>query len=162
MVLSEFCIVLIKKEQSILATSLELKSLADERISEAEILSGNAKHEGVFYLAGYAIEFALKAVTCKRLGVEIYDKEVDNAAKGLSQKALNAFMTHNLTDLLTLSGLKVKFELDKATNSGLTKAWSELSRWNEQRRYDSGCSEVVANNFLRSSNTLLTWIKQHW
>lgn len=145
-----------------MATSLELKSLADERISEAEILSANAKHEGVFYLAGYAIEFALKAVICNRLDSEIFDKQVHSDRKGISQKAMNAFMTHNLKDLLTLAGLKRQLEIDRLIDGSLAGAWSDVSNWNEQRRYDSGCSGVIACEFLSNSKIILIWIKQHW
>ena len=153
---------MIKKEQLILATSLELKSLADERISEAEILSANAKHEGVFYLAGYAIEFALKVVICERLDAEIFDKSLDGSQRYISQKALNAFMTHNLKDLLTLSGLRRQLEKDKKNNDDLVAAWSEVANWSEERRYDFGCTERAACDFLNDSKILLAWIRQYW
>lgn len=129
---------------------------------EAEILLGNSKHEGVFYLAGYAIEFALKAVICLRLDVEMYDQSSKSNQKDISPKVSNAFLTHNLRDLLILSGLKRQLEREQTIDPNFATAWSEVSLWNEQRRYDSGCTEQVANAFLSDAKTLLAWISNYW
>ena len=145
-----------------MATALQLKALANERITEAEILLGNSKHEGVFYLAGYAVEFALKAVICVRLDIEIYDQSSKSNPKDVSAKVYGAFLTHNLRDLLILSGLKRQLEKEQIIDPNFATAWSEVSLWNEQRRYDSGCTEKVANGFLSDAKTLLAWISKYW
>ncbi|MCF0063292.1 hypothetical protein MUK70_10055 [Dyadobacter chenwenxiniae] len=145
-----------------MATALQLKTLANERILEAEVLLENSKHAGVFYLAGYAIEFALKAVICSRLDVEMFDQSRNSNQKDISPKVSSAFLTHNLTDLLILSGLKREFNIKKISDSGFAAAWSEVSQWSEQRRYDFGCTEQAANDFLSHSKTLLAWIRNHW
>ncbi|MCF2488138.1 hypothetical protein [Dyadobacter sp. CY347] len=145
-----------------MATALQLKKLAHERISEAEILLSNSKREGVFYLAGYAIEFALKAVICVRLDVEMYDQSGKSNQKEISPKVYSAFFTHNLKDLLILSGLKHQLEKELRIDPNFASAWSEVSLWNEQRRYDSGCTEQVANGFYNDAKTLLAWISNYW
>ena len=145
-----------------MATALQLKTLAGERILEAEVLSLNSKYAGVFYLAGYAIEFALKAVICARLDVEMFEQPGDSNQKEISPKISSAFLTHNLKDLLILSGLRREFKMKKLSDPGFAAAWSEVSQWSEQRRYDSGCTEQAANEFLTHSKILLSWIRNHW
>ena len=49
--------------------------LALERLQDAECLIANGRVGGAFYIGGYAIELALKAVVCKKLGVEMFNKE---------------------------------------------------------------------------------------
>ncbi|MDB5548821.1 MAG: hypothetical protein JWR73_3204 [Tardiphaga sp.] len=51
------------------------RELADERLTEAQLLLANDRPSGAYYLAGYAIEFALKAKIATRfLANEIPDK----------------------------------------------------------------------------------------
>lgn len=43
--------------------------MAEKRLEEAQLLYENKYYDAAYYLSGYAIEFALKAVICKRLNV---------------------------------------------------------------------------------------------
>lgn len=47
----------------------EIKDLAKQRLTEAEILLKNGMCDGAFYLAGYSVELTLKAKICERLGI---------------------------------------------------------------------------------------------
>lgn len=48
-------------------TRTEFRELADQRLDEAKALLDLGKWAGAFYLAGYAVELALKACIIKRL-----------------------------------------------------------------------------------------------
>ena len=46
---------------------VELETLSETRIREAELLFNDDKFGGAYYLAGYSIECALKACICKQV-----------------------------------------------------------------------------------------------
>ena len=50
-----------------MATRQELKDLAELRLQEAEALFAAGLFDGAAYLAGYVVEFALKARICRVL-----------------------------------------------------------------------------------------------
>lgn len=109
----------------------EIRSLARQRLSEAEILYQNGKYDGAFYLAGYSVELTLKAKICERLGIpNLFDETHSdtNSIKGISE-IRKTLKTHNLFTLLIFSGLKVKFDNDKATRIDLAKAISFSTKW---------------------------------
>lgn len=95
-------------------------------------------YDGAFYLAGYSVELMLKAKICERLGIPNLFDESDktaNAIEGIGE-IRKAVKTHNLFTLLIFSGLKVKFDNDKAANKTLAKTNSLLfSAWDESARY---------------------------
>jgi HEPN domain-containing protein len=45
----------------------DLQRLARTRLSEARVLLSAKKYDGAYYLAGYAIEFALKSCVAKQV-----------------------------------------------------------------------------------------------
>lgn len=145
----------------------EIVKLAWQRVHEAEILYSNNMHDGAFYLAGYSVELMLKAKICDRLGIPNLFDESDktaNAIEGIGE-IRKAVKTHNLFTLLIFSGLKVKFDNDKATNKTLAKTNSLLfSAWDESARYKP-CGHFkptdVNNliNLLKDKNGILKWIE---
>ncbi|MFA6916136.1 MAG: hypothetical protein WC222_07045 [Parachlamydiales bacterium] len=94
--------------------SLELdrdkaKYLSNSRLEEAKILLNENRFSGAYYLAGYSIELGLKSVICKAFKSEtIPDK-----------KFVVSLHSHNLVDLMNLSGLKIEFEKAKKINPQL-------------------------------------------
>ncbi|MCF0048852.1 HEPN domain-containing protein [Dyadobacter sp. LJ53] len=130
--------------------------LALARLSEATALHECGFYDGAYYLSGYAVEFALKAAICKNLNTDIFVKYA------VSGNILKAFQIHDLSDLAVLAGLKQELIvlIDGSTEFNIT--WSLVSNWNEQRRYQFGCSEQTAKIFINSVNIVMSWIKQHW
>ena len=139
-----------------MVSALELRTLAIARLEEATALYTKGYYEGTYYLGGYAIEFALKAVICKLLKVELFETGV------VSGNVLKAFQTHDLSDLTALAGLKPELQALIQVNHSLNKAWSKVSQWTEPRRYDFGCTSQTAKLFLNSVKIVLRWIEQHW
>jgi hypothetical protein len=110
---------------------------------------------------GYAVELALKAVICKTL-------EIDNLFDGNFTQAKN-FKTHNLSDLLVLSGLYTKIENEKLQNSPFFNQWSNVqSAWSERLRYQSvgttnrTDAERLLNAIDHPSQGVLQWIQKYW
>jgi hypothetical protein len=152
-----------------MTTPEEIKKLAWLRLDEAKILFENGKCDGSFYLAGYSVELMLKAKICERLGIpNLYD-EADKSTNSISGigELRKTLKTHNLNLLLIISGLKNKFDQDKAKNKTLAKSNSLLfSNWDENARYKP-CGHMkdkdveIFINLLSDSNGILKWIEQN-
>ncbi len=147
----------------------EINDLAEQRLKEAEILYNNEMYDGAYYLAGYSVELKLKGKICERLGIpNLYDESDSNtnSIKGI-RDIRKTLKTHNLFTLLIFSGLKNKFDNEKATNIDLAKANSLLfNAWDENARYrpcghmrDRDVENLI--NLLSHSNGLLKWIEQN-
>ncbi len=133
------------------------------RLKEAYILLESGCPDGAYYLGGYALELALKAVVCKNLDVE--DLFAENNT--YPRESIRVLKVHDLSRLLLFSGLNEKHKSEKSANLEFSTNWSNVEKWNESARYYNGvynASEV--NIFLNSiddpTNGILTWIKTHW
>ena len=135
----------------------QLKQLAHYRLDEARLFYTNDYYQGAYYLAGYAAEFSLKALICKRLGVEVF---VGGSGLAEVSKALH---THHLPTLLVFAGLFPTLQDEKINNENLFKDWSKVSEWNEQRRYEPlECSQQTVNNFINATERVMQWILRHY
>ena len=76
--------------------------LAELRLSEARLLAHGGHPSGAYYLAGYAIECALKAY----IAAQLRENEIPDRA------FVNDIYTHDLRKLIRLAGLEA--ELDRA------------------------------------------------
>ena len=79
------------------------------RRREASALLTAGQYHGAYYLAGYAVECALKACVAKQ--VRRYDFP--------DRKLANEVYTHDLEKLMKLSGLAPELEKEMATNKPL-------------------------------------------
>lgn len=145
---------------SLLATGVELQAMAKHRLQESELLYKEGFWSGANYLAGYAIEFGLKAVVCKKLGVDVF--ESNNVKGNASGKLMQAFQIHDIPALVLLSGLHPEMEAKKLAEVDFEKAWSTVSNWTEQRRYEFSCRQATAATFIKRVKELLSWIETHW
>lgn len=92
--------------------------------------------------------------------------KIQNNIKDISE-IRKALKTHSLFTLLIFSGLKIKFEDDKATNKELAKANSLLfNSWDENARYkpcghmkDQDVEKLI--DVLKAQNGLLKWIESN-
>jgi len=134
----------------------DLQQLAELRIKEARILLGGASYSGAYYLAGYAIECALKACIAKRT------KENDFPDKDF----VNRSWTHDLEKLLNLAELKDRLEADKKSNKDLDTFWAVVVNWEEDKRYELGITEEEAKSLCDAisdpANGVLQWLKKSW
>ncbi|WP_165069839.1 HEPN domain-containing protein [Paludisphaera rhizosphaerae] len=139
----------------------DLQQLAEDRVLGAEALLSAARWSGAYYLAGYAIECALKACIARRTKeFDFYDPEI----------AKKVF-THHLPTLLNLAKLEKQLEQDSqmiiAGSSGLllTENWSALKDWNERKRYEQTVEAVAHAIYDAVADPVagvLPWIKQYW
>ena len=132
----------------------DLQALSRLRLKEARLLLKHRQFEGAYYLTGYAIECALKAVIAKRTAkYDFPDKELSK----------NCFV-HNLESLRKLSGMENQFRTDIKTNPGLEANWAIVKDWTEQSRYRKSIPATMAQDMYSASASkggVLFWIKNY-
>jgi HEPN domain-containing protein len=87
----------------------ELQLIAETRLQESRALLAAGFPDGAYYLAGYAVECALKACIAKRT------QEHDFPDK----KLVNDSHTHDLGKLITLAKLNVDLQAEMLTNPAM-------------------------------------------
>ena len=126
------------------------RQLAELRLTEAKLLYANGLASGAYYLAGYAVECALKAVIAAGFRAnEIPDKS-----------RVNNIYTYNLKDLLNLAGLKSSLENDMNEVSELRESWATISKWSEHARYEIWTSDAATTMLeaVGADKGLLQWL----
>ena len=103
----------------------ELQSLAEARLKDAQTLFDHGRFDGAYYLAGYAIECALKACIAKKT------KRHDFPDKDFAHNVY----THDVSTLLRLSGLESELRSQFRTEPKLEARWGVVKGWNEKSRY---------------------------
>lgn len=132
----------------------DFQALAQVRLQEAESLLHAGLPSGAYYLAGYAIECALKACVARQT------KQYDFPDK----KIVVPSYTHNLNTLIGLAGLRLQFN-QAMGQSGFSANWSTVKDWSEEARYDTGISAQMAQDLLDAiagQHGVLQWVQQHW
>lgn len=138
-------------------TQLDLQTIAETRLQEAQILLDSGFYNGAAYLLGYVTETALKACICGTLGVDF------PTDKGGIRGAL---MTHTIPDLAYLAGLERALKIRKDESTNFAVNWQLVATWKTESRYTaiSDTAEITARNFLRAltdaDDGVITWLQQ--
>ncbi len=134
----------------------DLQTLTDTRVTDAKLLLDAGRFPAAYYLLGYAVECALKACIAKQI------KEHDFPDK---QLVLDSY-THNLEQLLRISGVKPQFDSRMKADKALEVNWTTVKDWTEAARYDNNVPEVRARDLLNAiidpTSGVLTWLKTVW
>lgn len=114
-----------------------------------------AMPDGGYYLAGYAVEFALKACIAR------LTNQGDFPDKQFAQDCF----THSIERLVKLAALKPQRDADAAANSYLEANWIVVKDWTEESRYEQN-TEADAKSLIEAitnvTNGVLPWIKARW
>ena len=126
------------------------------RLREARTLFKLHEYSGAYYLAGYAIECALKACIAKK--VQRHDFP-DRQQKG------NDPYIHDLVQLTSLAGLKESTRQLSDSDSEFQKNWAVTILWSEQSRYrvfEKKESERLIDAIIERRHGVMPWVKKHW
>ena len=135
----------------------DLQALADIRINEAVALLSLPvpMPDGAYYLAGYAVECALKACIAKEFGQHEWpDKQL-----------VNRCYTHDISDLIVIAALEIERKADVASNPARDRNWRLVKDWSEQDRYkrrSEGDARTLIAAITDTTNGVLPWIKARW
>jgi hypothetical protein len=143
-----------RREMRAMNSKSHFEKLAELRLNDALFLFQNGRASSAYYLAGYAIELAFKVVIAKGFhsGV-IPDKS-----------HVNAIYTHNLVELLNVSGLRPEFDEAVKSDPRLSVCWGIVCNWSEISRYDIH-DAVTAGTLIAAINDpngVFQWLKKHW
>jgi HEPN domain-containing protein len=133
----------------------DLQILARTRLAEANALFAAGFPDGAYYLAGYAVECALKA--CIARGTQRYDFP--------DKKSVDASYTHNLKDLIKVANLELARFEEANTDPVFRNNWDLVQQWSEHSRYRRHGSEM-ARALMEAigdrKHGVIAWIKRHW
>ncbi|MBY0514493.1 MAG: HEPN domain-containing protein [Gemmataceae bacterium] len=134
----------------------KFRDLSDARLREATILLANGEWSGAYYLAGYAVECALKACIAKLTKAEEFPPP---------RKFVEQCYTHDIMSLVTAAGLEVFRKRDAPDRSPRYLNWETVKDWNEHQRYEEkqeSDAKALILAITDPANGVLEWIKQHW
>ncbi len=102
----------------------ELQQLAKDRIRDAKTLLEGGRWSAAYYLAGYAVECALKACIAKLMRPEEFPD------KQLAERC----WTHDLDRLVAVAGLRDLRDMANRSDPDLLASWDVVKDWNEASR----------------------------
>ena len=136
-------------------TKNDLEKLAVIRLEDADLLLRNGRASSAYYLAGYALELALKVCISNQMQSAVIP----------DRGFINDIYTHKLDKLLGLAGLSTQFTVDSNENQKLAANWAIVTKWNEESRYEfwdplsaAGLLEAISD----PNNGVFQWVKKHW
>ena len=134
---------------------IDFQQIAELRIQESKALLAAGYLDGAYYLAGYAVECALKACIAKRT------QEHDFPEKGSGK-----YYSHDLEDLFAFARLKTDLDLALQANLAIRTNWDIVNNWSEESRYETGKTLQEATGLLTAiedqTGGLLPWLRQRW
>ncbi len=132
----------------------DLQQLAATRLRESKVLLDAGEWSGSYYLCGYCVECALKAVVAAQV----------NQGDFPDKKLAEAVYTHDLVKLRGLAGLGEDVphgQLGPSQNVN----WLVAKDWREQSRYETK-SETEARSLYEAvsdpTEGVLPWLRTRW
>ena len=158
----------------------ELQQLAQIRLRDAKaLLATNENDAGAYYMAGYAVECAIKAVITKewiRIVSEWSQNQQVDKYPDRNDLSLNKqeYYTHNIRQLSRIAtyqsilqcGTTDRLRVVRESNSTLDTNWKIVELWSEESRYvverNRIESEELINAVGDAEQGVLIWIQQYW
>jgi len=132
----------------------DFQRLADLRAKEARILARSGCEQGAYYLAGYAVECALKACIAKKT------RRHDFPPK---KSYVDKVYRHDLETLFKLADLDEQRDEEMKRSEAFRLNWFVVKDWNEEKRYEtSGLKGKALYEAVAGADGVLQWIKQRW
>jgi len=130
----------------------DFQRLAKARLREAKLLLAANAPDGAYYLAGYAVEFSLKAVIAK------HTKRHDFPDKWRANRS----HTHNVRELIDVAGLKEAHQ-EAVRQYEFSWRWDIMVQWTEESRYQGNSANDAAALIEAIENRkygILQWLKK--
>ena len=132
----------------------DFRTLAELRAEEARVLLRSRRQLGAYYLAGYAVECALKACIAKQT------KRFQFPPK---RSSVEKMYSHNLDSLLDAADLKSQLTKEIEANPSFAANWNTVKDWTAESRYKtSGLNGRDLYNAVAGPNGVLPWIRLRW
>jgi hypothetical protein len=133
----------------------ELKVLAQLKFDDATLLFANERYSNAYYLAGYVIEFGLKACIARQIMPETIPPK----------RFVNDIHTHDFEKLVAAAGLKAELRVQQDVNHNFQAYWGLAGDWSPDVRYQTA-DPIMAQLLLQAvgdpNDGILPWIKTVW
>ena len=133
----------------------DLRELAQVRLDDARALLDAGRTSGAYYLAGYAVECAVKAVITSAF------RQYEMPPKKLVADS----HVHDLTTLVHLAGLDKALGAESRENVQFAAYWDLVKDWNEVSRYEVWTHDQ-ADELVRAvgdpEHGVLRWLIALW
>lgn len=134
----------------------EFQQITAIRLREAQALFDSGLYAGAYYLAGYAVECALKACICRKTQAEDFPPD---------RKALENIYTHDLEKLVKGAEL-TRVHLERMDMDQSFKVnWATIKDWSEETRYQVH-TQNKARDLLSAINDptsgVMAWLQIYW
>jgi HEPN domain-containing protein len=140
----------------LISTKAEFRQLAEVRLAEAKTLLDAGQWNGAYYLAGYAVELALKACIIKVLMATDAFPDKDFSR--------NCY-THAIEKLVELAKLENVRTSATDGDPDLQSNWLLAKDWSEEKRYhrvEKAEAEAMYTAIADGAHGVFPWIKTHW
>lgn len=135
-------------------TKKDLLALSKLRLDDAKLLLKEQRPCSAYYLAGYAIELAIKANISDQFQQGVIPD------KGL----VNATYSHDLAKLIGLAGLSTILKEEGKRDADFLVNWGIVSQWTEKSRYtftDQQSATNIINAIIDDEHGVLQWLNRH-
>jgi HEPN domain-containing protein len=133
----------------------DFQELVDTRLLEAKALLDLGLWDGSYYLSGYAVELALKAVI-----IDLLMKRDAFPSRDFSQKCY----THSIEGLFSVANLMDLLKVDMNADPELKANYATVNDWSETKRY-ARIEEREARDLFEAitnaSHGVLPWVRAH-
>lgn len=133
----------------------ELEALSIAKLEDATLLFENGRWSNAYYLAGYAVELALKACAARQFIAEAIPP------KGL----VNDLHSHNLPRLISLAGLQRELSHRQDADEDFAINWGLVAEWRPEARYqayDRSSADYLLHAIKSDAHGVLQWIRTFW
>ena len=131
----------------------DLRQLSKLRLKEAKALLDLRLYDGAYYLAGYAVECALKACIAKTTR-RFEFPELEKVKRSY---------THNLRRLVQVAGIEDDRAARAKVDPEFEMSWDKVAAWSEHdryRRYPAESARELLNAISHPQHGVIQWIKQ--
>ena len=139
-----------------------LRRMTEERIKDAASLIKGRRWSFAYYVAGYAVECAIKSCLLARMINTgwIFDEET---------KKIDDCRTHDFLKLISIAGLRdelnEKLKQSAASGGEWASNWNTVCSWKVTSRYESK-EELEARELYTAitdkTHGVLKWIRNYW
>lgn len=133
----------------------DLKALALTRLTEAKVLLANGEYSGAYYLAGYVVEFALKACIAKQTRIHDFPEK---------QRAIDSWQ-HDPNKLINTADLQTERNREISADKTFEANWNVVKDWKVDSRYehtDRRKAEALIQAISDKRHGVLRWLRRHW
>lgn len=140
---------------TLILNRLALQAVARAKLADALLLHEHGRFSNAYYLAGYAVEIALKACIARQIVAETIP----------DRSFVNEIFRHELKRLVNLAGLAGDLRDREARDAAFAANWATAADWRPEVRYtevDRSAAEAMLSAVGDPGAGVVPWISTYW